>query len=216
MKFKKEFIIGLTTILVCVSAYFGIRFFQGNNPFVNAKNHYAIYPEINNLQVGNSVLISGLKVGQVTNTALIEDARVRVDFSIENSYPIPVNTIAEIIENGLMGGMAINLNLGNSSEIAEHDMPFSGELQDGLFTKVGKQLEPLSEQSGAFMVKFDSLLAVYTRLGEHLDQKIENLELQQTLTSFQTLANNLQETSLVAKQAMSAMNSKVDSLNINQ
>jgi phospholipid/cholesterol/gamma-HCH transport system substrate-binding protein len=76
----------------------------------------AQFTEIGGLKVRAPVVISGVKVGQVTAIELSDDLRAVVTFEVGASLDLPVDTSAAIRTAGLLGDQFIALEPGGLDE----------------------------------------------------------------------------------------------------
>lgn len=83
---------------------------------------YAIFDDIGGLSVRSPVVISGVKVGQVTSIVLDEDLRARVSLDVDARLKLPIDSSAGIRTSGLLGDQFVALVPG-----AEEAMMKSGE-----------------------------------------------------------------------------------------
>ena len=77
----------------------------------------ADFDEIGGLKPRAQVVISGVKVGQVSGIALDTDYRARVILDVDANLKLPVDTTASIMTSGLLGDRYISLQLGGETEL---------------------------------------------------------------------------------------------------
>ncbi len=214
MKLRKEFIIGLVVIFISVAMFYGIRFIQGSNLFLDSIKVQASYPKINNLQVGNPIYINGLRVGLVTATEISHDtdAHIDVDLTLETKYPIPNNSTAEIMELGVMGGMAIDILLGDSKVNIKAGDHIKTSIRSGLMTKVQDQMSPIIDKSELFLGKVDLALDEYTKVAKNLNGIIENIELESKIRHIDDMVKSFTQTSKKAQLTLDNFSELSDSL----
>lgn len=214
MKLRKEFIIGLVVIFISVAMFYGIRFIQGSNLFLDSIKVHASYPKINNLQVGNPIYINGLKVGLVTATDIShdKDAHIDVDLTLETKYPIPNNSTAEIMELGVMGGMAIDILLGDSDVNLKDGDVIKSSIRSGLMSKVEGQIAPIVDKSELFLAKIDTALIEYTAVARNLNKLITNIELESKIRHIDEMVLSFTRTSEKAQVTMDSFSELSDSL----
>jgi len=78
-KLSKEFKSGFIFLLAIVFLVYGLKYLKGLNVFQSNKPYYAIYDEIDGLQVGSAVRLNGFNVGMVNNIVLNENNNLFVD-----------------------------------------------------------------------------------------------------------------------------------------
>lgn len=214
MKLRKEFIIGLVVIFISVAMFYGIRFIQGSNLFLNSIKVHTSYSQINNLQVGNPIYINGLRVGLVTATEIShdKDAHIDVDLTLETEYPIPNNSTAEIMELGVMGGMAIDILLGDSKVYIEDGDTMKSSIRKGMFDKVAESIEPYEDKLDETRRKLNETLDSFKTLGDKLNTTLDSTDISSALASFDKMAKSFTRTSEKAQLAMGDFSELSDSL----
>src|SRR6202000_2595281 len=85
----------------------GIEWPGGNNLKVSAG-----FDETGGLTVGAPVVISGVRVGEVSKISLDPTYRARVDMDLKGDLKLPVDTSASIVTSGVLGDRYISLQLG--------------------------------------------------------------------------------------------------------
>ncbi|PCJ97021.1 MAG: outer membrane lipid asymmetry maintenance protein MlaD [Zetaproteobacteria bacterium] len=103
-------------------------------------NITADFSSVGGLQTGDSVQISGVKVGSVTNIALVPETYLaRVYINIRSGYELPTDTAALISSESLLGGLYMSLEPGADEEMIEN----GGSIQ---YTQAPQNLEQLLGQ----------------------------------------------------------------------
>lgn len=87
----------------------GVRYGEGGGLVLQAA-----FDDIGGLKVRAPVVVSGVKVGQVTSIQLDEMLRARVTLDLERSLELPEDTFAAIRTAGLLGDQFIRLEPGGS------------------------------------------------------------------------------------------------------
>ena len=114
---RKEVKIGIYAVVILLCAWAGIRFLSGVDVFGRTNTYTAHYENVAGLQDAAAVVISGVKVGQVTGVEVNkEKGGVDVTLSISSEFDIPVDSRAMMFSAGLMGGKAIEIKLGEAAE----------------------------------------------------------------------------------------------------
>lgn len=104
--------------LVLVAALY----FIGNRQHIFSKNIevYAVFQNVNGLQLGNNVRYSGINVGTVGKIEMIDEATIVVQMMVEEKTGafIKQDAIATIGSDGLVGSMVINILPGKENLLA--------------------------------------------------------------------------------------------------
>jgi phospholipid/cholesterol/gamma-HCH transport system substrate-binding protein len=75
------------------------------------------FDEIGGLTVGAPVVISGVRVGEVSKITLDSNYRARVDLDLQPDLKLPVDTSASIVTSGMLGDRYISLQLGGDDKL---------------------------------------------------------------------------------------------------
>ncbi len=122
---SRNFQLGLFTIISTVILIVAIYLIgQKKDIFSNTFNLKVKFGNVNGLQPGNNVRLSGINVGSVLAVEIQNDSIVEVTIRVrEEVRPhIKKNSVATIGTDGLMGNMLINISPGKGeSEIVKDD-----------------------------------------------------------------------------------------------
>ena len=95
-KLSKEFKSGFIFLLAIVFLVYGLKYLKGLNVFQSNKPYYAIYDDIDGLQIGSSIRLNGFNVGMVNNIVLSNNNKLLVTLNINSVDSIPINSICKI------------------------------------------------------------------------------------------------------------------------
>lgn len=135
-----ETILGAVVLLIAAGFLF---FFQRTADIRPASGYEVIasFSQIDGLEAGSPVRISGIKVGQVTGMRLNHDTyQAEVVMNIDNGVKLPRDTAAVIASAGLLDGKFMTLQPGSDDE----DFIGAGERID--YTQSTPSLETLLGQ----------------------------------------------------------------------
>ncbi len=110
------------TLLLIAALYF-----IGNRQHLFSKNIqiYAVFENVNGLQLGNNVRYSGINVGTVGKIEMLGESEIIVEMMIEEKTAgfIRKNAIATIGSDGLVGSMVVNIlpGKGEASFVTSSD-----------------------------------------------------------------------------------------------
>ncbi len=120
MTISNEVKIGILAAIALGLSLWGYNFIMGKNALASSNIFYVEYANVNQLQKGTPVTISGFPVGVVAELQLKPNDPARtviVTLDLRKEIEIPKDTRATIISTGFMGGKAI---------VLEYDNPCSG------------------------------------------------------------------------------------------
>lgn len=161
MQISKEFKIGLFSILTIALLYIGFNFLKGIDFFSRTNHYYAIYQNIDGLQVSNSVIINGLVVGRVSHISFLQnnENKILVELDINGDIILDDSTKAFLISEGFLGGKAIELRLPEiiNNPLEDGDT-LTSEVAMGLIESLTEQTLPVADDAGALIRKTNSML----------------------------------------------------------
>lgn len=100
----------------------GALYFIGSRQHMFSKNIelYAVFENVNGLQLGNNVRYSGINVGTVTKIEMKEVGKITIEMMVEekSTYFIKKDAVASISSDGLVGSMVVNIEPGNEQQEA--------------------------------------------------------------------------------------------------
>ncbi|MDR3704989.1 MAG: MlaD family protein [Paludibacteraceae bacterium] len=193
--FTREVKIGLLVVVSGFILFFGFNFLKGINIFNPTNYYYATYSNIDGLVEAAPVFIKGHKIGQVKKISydFSKDRSFVITLDIAKDLKLPLGTKAQLFDNGLVGGKAINLIYTP---------------QSGVFHTVGDTLKSDEEQdmmtklTTHFMPKIDHLLSSTDSLISSVRAITEGKKLKNSLSSMEKATANLEESSVALKGLM--------------
>ncbi len=218
IKASKEFIAGTLVILAVVGLYWGINFLKGNDLFKKERVFYAVYDNAQGLLKSNPVLINGFQVGQINDLYFHPDmsGRLVAKIVLSNDYPIPSNSEARIVSDGLLGEKQMILVLGDAKTDARIGDTLQSGIETSLSETLNREVAPVKIKAEKLMGSLDTAIQVITGFLDRnteatfrnsmqsLDNSIDNLEsisrqtsgfVTKNRTSFDVLIKNLEKLS---------------------
>ena len=161
-RISKEFKSGFIFLLAVIFLVYGLKYLKGLNVFQTNKPYYAIYDDIDGLQIGSSIRLNGFNVGMVNNIILNSDNNLIVTLNIDGLDNIPENSICKIVNQDLMGTKGVSLILGQSKSFASSGDTLFGRVENSLQDEVNAQILPLKNKAEGLIGSVDSLLTIVT------------------------------------------------------
>jgi phospholipid/cholesterol/gamma-HCH transport system substrate-binding protein len=177
-KKRSEIKTGILITLTIGAVIWGFNLLKGRNLFNRDRDVYAIYSNVDGLVTNSPVLIHGFRAGQVRDVYLHPDnsGRVIVRFSItENSFFVPDNTVARIVNDGLLGSKALTLLLGSSKTNVVDGDTLPGETSPSMGEQFNDAIGPIKDRANKLLQTIDSVLIIV--------QDILNKDARTSLTS---------------------------------
>lgn len=145
---RREVKVGLYALLMLIALYWGINFLRGKDIFNRTDTYYATYDQVNGIQQSSAIVIKGFKVGVVGDIKY--DPRrsdmIVLEFNINSKYKIPENSQARIFSDGLLGGKAIEIVLGNSERFLNNRDTLHSSADKDILELAGSELEVLKQK----------------------------------------------------------------------
>jgi phospholipid/cholesterol/gamma-HCH transport system substrate-binding protein len=131
----------LGAVVLALAGYF--LFFSYSTANVGSPDGYRVYADfagVGGLKAGDTVQISGVKVGRVSAVELAPESYLaRVHIDLNSQLKLPTDTAALISSESLLGGRYLSLEPGADEEV----IPENGRIQ---YTQAPQNLEQLLGQ----------------------------------------------------------------------
>ena len=179
---KKEIKVGLFALAVLLVGWGVARMLKGAEIFSNSYTYYAYYTQVGGIQPASHVMISGVKVGSVLDVKLNEDPSkgVELTLSVDKQYRIPTDSKAEIFSDGLMGGKAVKIIYGSSSEFTPNKGTIqsreSVDLMDMASTELTSLLEKVKGIMDNLAVTLDGINGLMAQNTETITHIMTNVD----------------------------------------
>ncbi|MEM7107360.1 MAG: MlaD family protein [Bacteroidota bacterium] len=202
MSISKEFKVGLFMISTIAVLYLGFNYLKGIDFFSSSNKYYAIYDNVNGLNVSNPVLINGFTVGRVSAIRLLQSNidQVLVEIDIDEEITLG-DSASATLNSDFLGNKSILLYPGDIKRpikpndtilavldrgitdiLAESAQPVANNLESTI-KKINVVLDQLASEKG----KIDSILMSFQRAAETLRPSI--IKTQRSLDSVLTTYN---------------------------
>ena len=190
---RKEIKIGIYAVVILLCAWAGIRFLSGLDVLGRSRNYTAHYESVNGLQDAAAVVISGVKVGQVTGVEVnLEKGGVDVVISVDSEFDIPTDSRAMMFSAGLMGGKSIEIKMGKAKEYLKSGDAIKTDVTLDMF-------DTLTNELGDVKVKVVELLDNLNQTIEGVDSLVDNnsKNLTKTVASLNAVMSDLKKSNII-------------------
>ena len=180
--------------------YLGFNFLKGSNLFSPNNTFYAVYDNINGLDISNPVLINGFLVGRVSDIEIMQNRqnRLLVSLDIDQKQIIGKGTWA-IIKSDILGSMAVHLDSVDVGVPLSEGDTLNARLYKGITEQLSASAMPLVDQ---FEVILSNLNAILANLADNEDN------INQLIANFKGTSGNL----VKGTSQLDAMSGKLDQL----
>jgi len=182
MKISNEFKIGVLAVVAVAGLMLGFNYLKGSSVFHHNKKIYAVFDNVDGLDLSNSVSINGLQIGTVSaiNESDQDLARgIVVTISLKKDVHIPHNSVG-VINSGLLNSASIVINKGDDTQFLQDGDTLQTKKKSNLLAQVQESVNPVILKLGGTLTSLDSLIqAIGTmfdpRLKGNISATIANL-----------------------------------------
>lgn len=135
----KSIKVALFFIAAVLIFYLGSVFLKGINVFGKKNYYYAVFEDVGALHESTNVALNGYGIGKVTDIKLLSSNPVRIcaEILVTEDLDIPEDSKLEVAQKDVLGGMIVNLHLGQSSKMAHRGDTLGCYLAGGMLDGVG-------------------------------------------------------------------------------
>ena len=139
VKEMKSIKVALFVIAAALIFYLGSIFLKGINVFGKKTYYYAVFEDIGALHESTNVTLNGYEIGKVTDIELLSSNPVRIcaEILVTEKLDIPEDSQFEVAQKDVLGGMVVNLHLGQSARMAQRGDTLGCYLAGGMLDGVG-------------------------------------------------------------------------------
>ncbi len=226
---SKEVKIGLLGLVSCVMLYTGFNFLKGSDFFSRTKQYFVLYDNINGLTASNPVMLNGLNVGRVANIEILQKRKkMLVKLEIRSDIEIPLNSIAALGDNGLLGGKMIDLQMANvSGNNYKQNDTLKPLISQGMIGEITQKAEPLMKKTEKLMDSSNDILKTVADSKKEIAEMLQNFnqisaslkntlargEIDQILANTRTLTESLQKLTQQVNPLITKSNNLLDKMN---
>lgn len=191
MKYAREIKVGVLAAVCLFLLFFGLNFLKGVNIFSPTNSYHGTFYNLHNLEEQAAVYIRGHKVGQVDKIHydFTRDSAFTIDISINKDIALPAGTHMALVSDGLLGGMAIELQFPDQLPITNDQSPIIAHgaflpttyvpgLMESLQTELLAHVDGAIQDVDKAVVNVDSLIAqIRTQVdGNHIQHSLTNID----------------------------------------
>lgn len=173
MKLSNETKIGVLAVIALIALILGFNFLKGSSLFEHTKKLYAVFDNVEGMELSNPVQINGLQIGTVS--AINESDKdlkegIVVTILLKKDVHIPTNSVG-VINSGLISSSSIVITKGDAHEFLADGDTLDTKRKSNLFAQVEQSVNPVILKLGGTLQSLDSLIEV---IGSLFDPKLKN------------------------------------------
>lgn len=194
-------------MLLCL--YWGINFLRGKDIFNSTNTYYAQYDNVNGIEGSAGIFMNGFKVGNVTKMEYDPSKSQSITFhlSIKREYKIPANSTARIFNDGLMGGKAIEIVLGDSQQILHRGDTLNSDKDKDLFETAGSDIEMFKQRADD--LTREAILAM-KNMNEILEAN--KLYISSAMSNIESISGDMRDVVALERENMKSIISDISTL----
>lgn len=199
--------IGFVVTLTITIFILGLNYLKGKNFYKPQKEYFVVYKKIDGLVESSPILLNGFKVGQVRSIDFHSDNSGDLVVGIvveEKELNLPKYTIARIFGADLMGTKAIDLILGETSEIHEIGDTLLPAIEGSLKEQVSIQMLPIKNQAEDLMKEMQEAIEVIKQIFK------EESDLQKSLANIRGTFQSLESSAITLDTIVSLQKNKIN------
>ena len=190
MKHTREIKIGILAAVCIFLLFFGLNFLKGVNIFSPTNSYHGTFVNLHNLEEQAAVYIRGHKVGQVDNIDydFTRDSAFTIDISINRDIELPQGTQMALVSDGLLGGMAIELQLPDQSQMTNDKLQM---IEKGSFLPTIYIPGLIESVQGELLAHVDAAIQSVDSLVSDLKLQVQGDHLKNTLSNVDRVSGDL-------------------------
>ncbi|HVV02971.1 MAG TPA: MlaD family protein [Puia sp.] len=160
MKISNEFKIGVLAVVAIAGLILGFNFLKGSSVFHHNKKLYAVFDNVDGMDVSNPVMIDGLQIGNVSaiNESDQDLSRgIVVTVALKKDVHIPKNSIG-VINSGLLNSASIVITKGDDTQFLLDGDTLQTKRKSNLLAQVQESVNPVILKLGGTLTSLDSLI----------------------------------------------------------
>ena len=207
MKLKKEFLIGIVTLVGISVLIVGSFFLKGQEIWKSRFVYYSVFSNSEGLTTGRPVNLNGLKVGIITNINFqknnLNNIVVEFELTDPNVFKLKKGSLV-LLNSDLLSGSYLDISYGDSLDYYNSRDTIPSSVSLALEDQINERLIPLEKKTNELISTADSAIktieAIFSRNTDNLDE------------SFDGIKNSIKNLEKVSIQIKSLIRSEKDNI----
>lgn len=199
MKYAREIKVGLLAAVCLFLLFFGLNFLKGVNIFSPTNSYHGVFYNLHGLEEQAAVYIRGHRVGQVDviHYDFTADSAFTVDLSIRKDIALPQGTAMALVSDGLLGGMAVELQFPENTSDAD-----LATVEKGAYLPTMYVPGIMESLKGDLMAHIDQAILSVDSLVASLQDQVNGGHIKSSLVNVNRITNDLTTVSSDLKHVM--------------
>lgn len=207
MKLKKEFLIGIVTLVGISVLIVGSFFLKGQEIWKSRFVYYSVFSNSEGLSTGRPVNLNGLQVGIITNINFqknnLNNIVVEFELTDPNVFKLKKGSLV-LLNSDLLSGSYLDISYGDSLDYYNSRDTIPSSVSLALEDQINERLIPLEKKTNELISTADSAIktieAIFSRNTDNLDE------------SFDGIKNSIKNLEKVSLQIRSLIRSEKDNI----
>ena len=207
MKLKKEFLIGIVTLIGISVLIVGSFFLKGQEIWKSRFVYYSVFSNSEGLSTGRPVNLNGLQVGIITNINFqknnLNNIVVEFELTDPNVFKLKKGSLV-LLNSDLLSGSYLDISYGDSLDYYNSRDTIPSSVSLALEDQINERLIPLEKKTNELISTVDSAIktieAIFSRNTDNLDE------------SFDGIKNSIKNLEKVSLQIRSLIRSEKDNI----
>jgi len=207
MKLKKEFLIGIVTLVGISVLTVGSFFLKGQEIWKSRFVYYSVFSNSEGLSTGRPVNLNGLQVGIITNINFqknnLNNIVVEFELTDPNVFKLKKGSLV-LLNSDLLSGSYLDISWGDSLDYYNSRDTIPSSVSLALEDQINERLIPLEKKTNELISTADSAIktieAIFSRNTDNLDE------------SFDGIKNSIKNLEKVSLQIRSLIRSEKDNI----
>jgi phospholipid/cholesterol/gamma-HCH transport system substrate-binding protein len=173
MKIANETKVGLMAVIALAGLILGFNFLKGSSLFQQSKKLYALFNNVDGMEVSNAVQIDGLTIGNIsaiTETDADLSRGILVTITLKKEVHIPRNSIATL-NPGLLISPTVVIARGDATDYLQSGDTLQTKQKPNIIAQVQQNIDPIVAKLNGTLTSLDSLIEV---IGGMFDPRTKN------------------------------------------
>ena len=183
MKLKKEFLIGIFTLVGISVLVVGSFFLKGQEIWKSRFVYYSVFSNSEGLSTGRPVNLNGLQVGIITNINFQKNNlnNIVVEFELTDPNVKKLkNGSLVLLNSDLLSGSYLEISWGDSLDYYNSKDTIPSSVSLALEDQINERLIPLEKKTNELISTADSAIktieAIFSRNTDNLDESFDGIK----------------------------------------
>ena len=183
MKLKKEFLIGIVTLVGISVLVVGSFFLKGQEIWKSRFVYYSVFSNSEGLSTGRPVNLNGLQVGIITNIDFQKNNlnNIVVEFELTDPNVKKLkNGSLVLLNSDLLSGSYLEISWGDSLDYYNSKDTIPSSVSLALEDQINERLIPLEKKTNELISTADSAIktieAIFSRNTDNLDESFDGIK----------------------------------------